>query len=214
MRAERRKYSFRGDEGDFDRPVWTNFNGQEVQVSEFLYNRRVTIQEEGDGAIYAVCPDGIVSSVTARVSGFATAGRHAPSRMRLVDLMEKLCEDKIVAFHVPVGISTQQHGQPAYSGLGYVQFANHEGLCHALNREINIGERAIVIDTCGKEFVLERLIGTLQSFRGPRCVLNGIEDERTSMWKSQMNYWRTDPFEWSYMLDKMLVDPAVSERNS
>ena len=81
VRAERRKYPFRGDEGDFDHPVWTSFNGQEVQVSEFLYNRRVTIQEEGDGAIYAVCPDGIVSSVTARVSGFATAWRHAASRM-------------------------------------------------------------------------------------------------------------------------------------
>ena len=70
-----------------------------------------------------------------------------------------------------------------------------------------IGERAIVVDTCAKEFVVERLIGALQSFRGPRCVLNGNEDERKSMWKSKMNYWRSDPFEWSYWLEKMLKDP-------
>ena len=173
MRAERRKYSFRGDEGEFDRPVWTSFNGQEVQVSEFLYNRRVTIQEEGDGAIHAVCPDGVVSSVTARVSGFATAGRHAPSRMRLVELMEKLCEDKIVAFHVPIGITSKENRQLAYSGLGFVQFATHEGLCRALERQIYIGETAIVVDKCSKEFAVERLMGTLQSFRGPRCVVSG-----------------------------------------
>ena len=55
-------------------------------------------------------------------------------------------------------------------------------------------------------------MGTLQSFRGPRCVLSGREDERISMWKSPMNYWRSDPFEWSYRLDDMLKDPAVSER--
>ena len=82
-----------------------------------------------------------------------------------------------------------------------------------MDREVIIGEKAIVVDNCNKEFVIERLMGVLQSFRGPRCVVNGNEEERTSQWKSPMNYWRSDPFEWSYKLDKMLSDTCVSERN-
>ena len=212
VKPEARTWEHKDDEGDFERPVWTRFSGQEVQISAFNYSGRVTMQEEGDGAIYCLCPSGTVSCVAARVSGFATQGRHSASRMRLVDLMEKLADDKVVAFHVPIGISSKENRQLAYAGLGFVQFATHEGLCRALERQIYIGEKAIVVDKCSKEFAVERLMGTLQSFRGPRCVVSGREDERTSMWKSKLNYWRSDPFEWSYRLDKMLKDPAVSER--
>ena len=108
VRAEKRKWSHKDDEGDFDRPVWTKFNGQEVQISEFNYSGRVTVQEEGDVAIYGLCPSGTVSCVAARVSGFATQGKHSASRMRLVELMEKISDDKIVAFHGPIGISTKE----------------------------------------------------------------------------------------------------------
>ena len=192
----------------------TEFNGQQVQISEFNYSGYVRVQEEGDGAIFGICPEGVVSAVAAWVSGYATQGKHSPSRIRLVELMEKISEDRVVAFHVPIGITSKEHKQPAYAGLGYVQFATHAGLRRALDREVTIGERAIVVDRCAKEFVVERLIGTLQNFRGPRCVLNGNEDERTSMWKSRMNYWRSDPFEWSYRLDKMLRDSCVAAQNS
>ena len=212
VEPEARTWERKDDVGEFERPIWTRFSGQEVQISAMNYSGRVTMQEEGDGAVYCVCPSGTVSCVAARVSGFATQGRHSVSRMRLVELMEKLAEDKVVAFHVPIGITSKENRQLAYSGLGFVQFATHEGLCRALERQIYIGEKAIVVDKCSKEFAVERLMGTLQSFRGPRCVVSGMEDERTSMWKSPMNYWRSDLFEWSYRLEKMLKDPAVSEQ--
>ena len=213
VRAEKRKFPRKGDEGEFDETIWTNFNGQDVEISAFNYRSNVKVQEEGDGAVFGICPEGVVSSVAGRLSGYATSGRHSPSRIRLVEIMEKLSGDEVVALHVPVGISTKDHGQPAYAGLAYVQFATSAGLQRALNREVVIGGRAIVMDPCNKEFVLERLIGVLQSFRGPRCVLSGNEEERRSMWRSKMNWWRSDPFEWSYRFQRMLEDPCVSERS-
>ena len=93
-----------------------------------------------------------------------------------------------------------------------MQFATSAGLQRALGKEVVLGCRTIVVDTCNKEFVLERLIGMLQSFRGLRCVLNGNEEERKSMWRSKMNWWRSDPFEWSYRFQRMLKDASVSEQ--
>ena len=130
-----------------------------------------------------------------------------------MELMDKISADKVVAFHVAIGVTTKEHRQLAYSAIGYVQFATHAGLRRALDREIMIGGKAIVVDRCRKEFVLERLRGYLKSFRGPRCVLNGNEEERRSEWKSPMNYWRSDPFEWSHVMERMLKDNCVTERN-
>ena len=211
--AEPRKFMRKGDSGEYDAVVETMINGQEIQVSSFNYSRQVRVQEEVDGAIYGLLPEGWVSAVAGRVSGFATDGRNSPSRCRLVELMEKISSDKVVAFHVAIGVTTKKHKQLAYSAIGYVQFATHAGRRRALDREIMIGGKAIVVDRCRKEFVLERLRGFPKSFRGPRCVLNGDENERRSEWKSLMNYWRSDPFEWSHMMERMLSDNCVTERN-
>ena len=127
----------------------------------------------------------------------------------MLEWMEKLSGDKVVAFHVSVGITTKDHGQMAYHPIGHVPFATHEGLRRALGRQITVGEKAIVVDKCRQEFIVERILGVLQDFRGPRCVINGNEEERISEWRSPMNYWRSDPFEWSGELGTMLRDPCV-----
>ena len=134
IRSRARVWKRKGDYGRYDEAVWTVLNGQELQVSAFNYSRKVKVHEEGDGAVYGLVPEGYVSSVTARVSGFATGGKHAPSRCRLVELMEEMSRDKIVAFHVAIGVSTKAHKQLAYTGVGFVQFATHKGLRRALDR--------------------------------------------------------------------------------
>ena len=35
VRAEKRRFAQKGDEGDFDETVWTDFNGRDVEISAF-----------------------------------------------------------------------------------------------------------------------------------------------------------------------------------
>ena len=113
----------------------------------------------------------------------------------------------MVALHVPIGILSGTSKQAAYAEKGYVQFATHVGLCRALDREAIIGGKAIVADPCFKEFAIELLMGVSGGFTGPRCVLNGSEEKRTSEWNSQEDYWHLGPFEWSYRLEGVPDDP-------
>ena len=203
----------KGDEGHVEDAIATMVNGQPIEISAFNYGKEVRVQEECDGSVYSLAQRGFVSAVAAKFTGFATGGRHAPSRGRLVELIEQMGSDKIVAFHLPVGVTTKRHRQLAYSGVGMVQLATSAGLRRALGKEVCMAGKVIVLDPIGKEFVVERLVGVLQSFRGPRCVLNGNEEERISEWKSPLNFWRSDPYEWSFELEKMLEEACVSERH-
>ena len=63
----------RCDEGDFDGTVWTDYNGQDFEISAFNYRGDVKVQEEGGGAVFGTCPEGVVSSSAGRLSGYATS---------------------------------------------------------------------------------------------------------------------------------------------
>ena len=78
-------------------------NGQEVQVSRFAEESNVDWMEVKGDAILCVGPRGVVSAVAGRVSGYAMFGRHSLSRAKLVEILEKLGEDKVVALYLPIG---------------------------------------------------------------------------------------------------------------
>ena len=125
----------------------------------------------------------------------------------MVEIMEDLREDKVVAFHVPIGIMSR-----AYSERGYVQFATHAGLCRALHREAIIGDQVIVVEGSDREFMIERQMGVPQDVKGPRWVLNANEDGRKSEWNSRKNHWHSGPGEWYYWCEEMFENGNVLEQ--
>ena len=136
-----------------------------------------------------------MQAVAGRVSGCAAFGRHWWSRAKPVEMLEKMCEDKVVALHIPIGPLLEKSKYLAYEEHGYVQFATHKGLCRALVNEIIVGESIIEVETAGKEFMIERMEGKPTNLRGPKCVLDKDEAARVSKWMDRTNYWHTGPYE-------------------
>ena len=185
-------------------------NGQEVQVSQFAGESRVHLVETDGDAVFGMCPKGLVSAVAGRVSGYAVYGRLSLSRAQLVEMLEGMGEDKVVALHIPIGPLSEGSKYLAYKEQGYVQFATHEGLRRALVNETIVGDRVIEVRTAGKEFMIERMEGKPTDFRGPRCLLDGDEAVRVGKWKDRANHWQTSPYEWCYRLEEIAEDPFVS----
>ena len=145
----------------FDEARWIEFHGQEVQISESSLQWR-------RGAIFGLCQDGLVSAVSARVSGYAEVEQPIVPRRMLIEVMKELSDDMVVLLHIRIGTISR-----AYETLGYVQFATHEGLCRALPREAAINNQIIVVDTTDMEFMLERFMELPRGIREPQCVTDG-----------------------------------------
>ena len=144
----------------FDETRWIEFHGQELQISESSLQWR-------RGAIFGVCQDGLVSAVSARVSGYTELEQPILPRNMLIEIMRELSDDMVVLLHIPIGTISR-----AYETLGYVQFATHEGLRRALSREAVIDNQIIMVETSNMEFMLERFMELPRGIRGPQCVIN------------------------------------------
>ena len=144
----------------FDGAKWIEFHGQKVQISKSSLQLR-------RGATFGVCQDGLMSAVSARVSGYAEVEQPTLPQSMLVEIMRELSEDMVVLLHIPIGSISR-----AYETLGYVQFATHEGLCRALSREAIVGNQIIMVETSNMEFMLERFMELPRGVHEPQCVIN------------------------------------------